>query len=43
MDRTIGAATSAAPFYARFGFREVERSALRRRQVDVPVVLMERP
>lgn len=33
---------NAAPFYERFGFREVERSAVRRGTAAVPVVLMER-
>jgi GNAT superfamily N-acetyltransferase len=33
---------NAALFYARFGFLEVERSTLRRGDVDVPFVLMER-
>ena len=39
----VEATLNAAPFYARFGFREVQRSTLRRGQVDVPYVLMERP
>jgi GNAT superfamily N-acetyltransferase len=39
----VEATLNAAPFYARFGFREIERSMLRRGAVDVPYVLMERP
>ena len=38
----VEATLNAAPFYARFGFREIERSTLRRGAVDVPYVLMER-
>lgn len=34
---------NAAAFYARFGFREVERTTLRRGGVEVPTVVMERP
>jgi GNAT superfamily N-acetyltransferase len=33
---------NAARFYERFGFREVERSTVRRAQVAVPIVVMER-
>jgi GNAT superfamily N-acetyltransferase len=33
---------NAAAFYARFGFREITRSTLRRGAVEVPYVLMER-
>jgi predicted N-acetyltransferase YhbS len=33
---------NAAPFYARFGFRQVERSSVRRNHVDIPIVVMER-
>ena len=39
----VQATLNAVPFYARFGFRELERSTLRRGAVDVPYVLMERP
>jgi GNAT superfamily N-acetyltransferase len=39
----VEATLNAAPFYARFGFREVGRSTLRRGAVDVPFVLMEHP
>jgi predicted N-acetyltransferase YhbS len=38
----VEATLNAAPFYARFGFRELQRSTLRRGAVDVPYVLMER-
>ncbi len=38
----VEATLNAAPFYARFGFREVRRATLRRGDVDVPYVLMER-
>lgn len=33
---------NAARFYERFGFREVDRSTVRRASIAVPVVLMER-
>jgi GNAT superfamily N-acetyltransferase len=33
---------NAARFYERFGFREVERSTVRRAHVAVPIVIMER-
>jgi GNAT superfamily N-acetyltransferase len=33
---------NAAAFYERFGFRAVARSSVRRNDVDIPVVLMER-
>ncbi len=33
---------NAVAFYERFGFREVKRSTLRRNEVEVPVVLMEK-
>ena len=39
----VEATLNATPFYARFGFRELQRSTLRRGEVDVPYVLMERP
>jgi GNAT superfamily N-acetyltransferase len=39
----VQATLNAASFYARFGFRELGRSTLRRGDVDVPYVLMERP
>ncbi|HEY3100323.1 MAG TPA: GNAT family N-acetyltransferase [Methylomirabilota bacterium] len=39
----VQATLNAVPFYARFGFHELERSTLRRGDVDVPYVLMERP
>jgi predicted N-acetyltransferase YhbS len=38
----VEATLNAAPFYGRFGFREVQRSTLRRGAVDVAYVLMER-
>jgi GNAT superfamily N-acetyltransferase len=38
----VQATLNAVPFYARFGFRELERATLRRGDVDVPYVLMER-
>ena len=39
----VEATLNAAPFYARFGFRELARATLRRGEVDVPYVLMARP
>jgi GNAT superfamily N-acetyltransferase len=39
----VEATLNAVPFYARFGFREVDRATLRRGAVDVPYVLMRRP
>ena len=39
----VQATLNAVPFYGRFGFRELERSTLRRGDVDVPYVLMELP
>jgi GNAT superfamily N-acetyltransferase len=33
---------NAKPFYERFGFREIERSSVRRGPVAIPVVVMER-
>jgi predicted N-acetyltransferase YhbS len=39
----VEATLNAAPFYARFGFRERARATLRRGEVDVPYVLMARP
>ena len=38
----VQATLNAVPFYGRFGFRELERATLRRGDVDVPYVLMER-
>jgi predicted N-acetyltransferase YhbS len=33
---------NAAAFYERFGFRAIARSSVRRNDVDIPVVRMER-
>lgn len=33
---------NAVPFYERFGFSQVERSAVRRNQVEIPIVVMHR-
>jgi len=38
----VDATLNAAAFYERFGFRAVARSSVRRNDVDIPVVLMER-
>ena len=38
----VEATLNAAAFYERFGFRAIARSSVRRNDVDIPVVLMER-
>ena len=38
----LQATLNAVPFYEKFGFKQVEKSALRCKTVDVPVVIMEK-
>lgn len=38
----LEATLNAAPFYEHFGFRALDRSTVRRNDVDIPVVVMER-
>jgi predicted N-acetyltransferase YhbS len=38
----IESTLNAAPFYARFGFRQIGRASVRRNHVDIPIIVMER-